>query len=94
VVFSILFDLTFKISIFGNAGFGKTSLARRYLTDFFDKEIKVTVGVNIGIKNFNINDKKVSLQIWDFGGEDRFRFYIPIYAKGTNGAIFMYDIYK
>lgn len=32
------------------------------------------------------------LQIWDFAGEERFKFYFPIYANGSNGGIFMYDI--
>ena len=32
------------------------------------------------------------LQIWDFGGEEKFRFLLPSYAFGSFGAIFMYDI--
>ena len=32
------------------------------------------------------------LQIWDFAGEVRYKFYFPIYANGSNGGIFMYDI--
>jgi len=32
------------------------------------------------------------LQLWDFGGEDRFRFLLPKYVSGSSGGIFMYDI--
>ncbi|MEJ2251077.1 MAG: GTP-binding protein, partial [Candidatus Lokiarchaeota archaeon] len=30
--------------------------------------------------------------IWDFGGEERFRFLLKQYCKGANGAFFLYDI--
>ena len=91
-VFFISKEYAYKICIFGDAGVGKTSLARKYLEDTFDDDIKSTVGVNIGIKRFNIGDYNIMLQIWDFAGEDRFKFYFPIYANGSNGGIFMYDI--
>ena len=32
------------------------------------------------------------MQIWDFAGEDRFRFLLPSYVLGASGGIFMYDI--
>jgi len=34
----------------------------------------------------------VKLQIWDFGGEERFRFLLHQYCKGANAAFFLYDI--
>jgi small GTP-binding protein len=39
-----------------------------------------------------VDGESVDLQIWDFGGEDRFRFLLPAYALGAQGGIFMYDI--
>jgi small GTP-binding protein len=44
------------------------------------------------VKNFVIDGRNVKLQIWDFAGEERFRFLLPIYAKGANGGIFLYDV--
>jgi small GTP-binding protein len=44
------------------------------------------------MKDVDIDNIKVKLQIWDFAGEERFRFLFPSYIKGANGAIFMYDI--
>ncbi|GAG65178.1 unnamed protein product, partial [marine sediment metagenome] len=32
------------------------------------------------------------LQLWDFGGEERFRFFLPAYARGSFAGIFVYDI--
>lgn len=85
-------DLTFKLSLFGAGGVGKTSLTRRYLTGLFELDTKMTMGASIYVKYLDIEDKRVSLQIWDFGGEKNFQFLLPVYAMGSNGGIFMYDI--
>jgi len=52
----------------------------------------MTIGVDFEVKSLEINGKKVKLQIWDFGGEERFRFLLPTYVRGANGALFMYDV--
>jgi small GTP-binding protein len=52
----------------------------------------MTLGVDFMMKAVDIDNIKVKLQIWDFAGEERFRFLFPSYIKGANGAIFMYDI--
>ncbi len=85
-------DATFKICIFGDGGVGKTTLIRRYLTGIFNEGTNMTIGVDFHIKALNINGSSVGLQIWDFAGEDRFRFLLPSYVRGASGGIFMYDI--
>jgi len=52
----------------------------------------VNVELKIFIKYITIKDKRVVLQIWDFGGEERFRFLLPTYASGSSGGIFMFDM--
>jgi small GTP-binding protein len=34
----------------------------------------------------------ITLQLWDLGGEERFRIFFPAYARGSFGGIFIYDI--
>jgi small GTP-binding protein len=85
-------DITFKICIFGAGGVGKTTLARRYLTGLYDLSTKITMGAEIHVKYVEVLQYKVVLQIWDFGGEEQFRFLLPTYARGAFGGIFMYDI--
>jgi len=80
------------VCIIGEGGVGKTSLARRYLTRVFEEDTKMTVGADFAVKYITLDDKKISLQIWDFAGEERFKVLLPGYATGSNGAIFMYDI--
>lgn len=81
----------FKLMIFGNGGVGKTTLVSRYLTGLFTLG-SMTIGVDFHIKQVDVSGKKITLQIWDFAGEERFRFLLPSYVAGANGAIFMFDI--
>jgi small GTP-binding protein len=78
--------------VFGDSGVGKTSLILRYLTDQFNKDIGKTMGVDIRVKKLKKNDDMITLQIWDFVGEDKFRILFPTYARGSFGGIFMYDL--
>jgi len=82
----------FKIIIFGDGGVGKTTLIARYLTGIFKSDSLITIGVDFHVKKIEIEGKRVSLQIWDFAGEERFRFLLPSYVIGASGGIFLYDI--
>ena len=86
------YDYTFKLMMLGDASVGKTSLTIRYIKGFFMDDLKLTIGVDFYSKATVFNEKKVKFQIWDFGGEERFRFLLSQYSKGANGAFFLYDI--
>lgn len=82
----------FKVCLFGDGGVGKTTLINRYLTGVFKSDESITIGVDFHIKKLIIEEKRISLQIWDFAGEERFRFLLPSYVLGASGGIFVYDI--
>ena len=86
------FDYTFKVMMLGDASVGKTSLTIRYISGFFLEDLKLTIGVDFYSKNILFRESRVKLQIWDFGGEERFRFLLSQYCKGANAAFFLYDI--
>ncbi|MFW9999834.1 MAG: Rab family GTPase [Candidatus Hodarchaeota archaeon] len=83
--------IAFKLCIFGAGGVGKTTLIRRFVTKVFEEDIKMTIGADFSVKNVIVEGKTVSLRIWDFAGEERFRVLLPSFAKGANGGIFMFD---
>jgi len=85
-------EATYKVCIVGNGGVGKTTLLQRYITGQFFLDTKVTIGLDIGVKYLTVEGTRITLQIWDFGGEDRFRFLLPNYTRGAFGGIFMYDL--
>ncbi len=82
----------YKVCIFGEVGVGKTSLTQRFMTGSFEQDTKTTMGASIFVKYIIINNKKIGLQLWDFGGEEKYRFLLPVYAYGSSAGIFMYDI--
>ena len=85
-------SLKFKICVFGDGGVGKTTLVNRYLTGLFKSNYKITIGADFFMKKLEFDENKITLQIWDFAGEERFRFLLPRYVEGSNGGIFMFDI--
>ncbi|MFX0081415.1 MAG: Rab family GTPase [Candidatus Hodarchaeota archaeon] len=90
-MFKIEHKLAFKICVFGDGGVGKTTLIRRFAEGVFEENILMTIGADFSVKNVEIDEKPVTLRIWDFAGEDRFRVLLPAFAKGADGGIFMYD---
>ena len=86
-----MYDVIFKVVIFGDAGCGKTTLRKRFMTDLF-VDTHQTIGVDFETKVLKIDGKEIKLLIWDFAGEERFRFIFPKYIYGAMGGILMYDI--
>ena len=84
--------LQFKLPIFGDAGVGKTTLTHRYLHGLFKQSYHGTIGIDFYLKRFDVDGNDVSLQIWDFAGEEKFRFLLPGILNGAQGTIFMFDI--
>jgi len=84
----------FKILITGNASVGKTSLLRRYVDGFFDDSTIMTVGVEFFIKEIVFDDIHCTLQLWDLGGQKRFRYLLENYVMGARGALLLFDLTK
>ncbi|MGV9172731.1 MAG: Rab family GTPase [Promethearchaeia archaeon] len=90
--------IKFKVVIGGAKNVGKTSLLRRYSTGKFQKSTLSTIGVDFETKKLQIDkpkgDEKIDilLNLWDFGGEERFRILFPSYISGASGALLLYDI--
>jgi small GTP-binding protein len=87
-----MYDAIFKVVIFGDAGCGKTTLRKRFMTNKYVTNSKSTIGVDFETKHIEVDGNKVKLLIWDFAGEERFRFMFPSYIYGAMGGILMYDI--
>ncbi|KAF5333233.1 hypothetical protein D9611_002286 [Ephemerocybe angulata] len=82
-----------KIVVMGNSGVGKTSLLQRYTQNKFDpKNTTSTSGAFFVTKKVLVNNVKVRLQLWDTAGQERFRSMAPMYYRGANAALLLYDI--
>ena len=86
------YDFTFRVLLLGDLSTGKEELVDNYTSPYFIDDTKLTIGVDFYSKTQEFRGKKVKLQFWDFGGEERFRFLLHQYCKGKNAAMIMYDI--
>jgi len=85
-------SIVLKVLTAGQGGVGKTTLLHRYVEGKFSSETKMTIGVEFFLKELMIDDQKVVLQLWDFGGQERFRFLLKSYVIGARGALLMFDL--
>lgn len=64
----------------------------RYIKDYFNPDLKQTIGSNFLIKDVEIENKNVRLLLWDIGGQEAFQKLRTIYFKGSNGALGVFDV--
>ena len=88
------FDYLLKYIIIGDAAVGKSNLLLRYAHGEFNPVYQITIGVEFGAKNVNINDKLYRVQIWDTAGQENFRSITRAYYKNSVCALVVYDISK
>jgi len=81
-----------KILTAGEGGVGKTTLLHRFVEGRFSAETKMTIGVEFFLKELELDEKHCTLQLWDFGGQERFRFLLESYVLGAKGALLMFDL--
>jgi small GTP-binding protein len=81
-----------KILTAGEGGVGKTTLLHRFVEGQFSADTKMTIGVEFFLKETQIDGQQCTLQLWDFGGQERFRFLLESYVLGAKGALLMFDL--
>lgn len=82
----------FKVIIIGPGAVGKTSLLHRFVENQFSFRYKLTIGADFLSKIIQKNDETIKLQIWDIGGQDRYKFLRPSFFDGANGALIVFDL--
>ncbi|XP_044799209.1 ras-related protein Rab-7b isoform X1 [Bubalus bubalis] len=81
-----------KLIIIGALGVGKTSLLHRYVHKTFYEDYQTTLGASILSKIIILEDTTLKLQIWDTGGQERFRSMVSTFYKGSDGCVLAFDV--
>lgn len=84
----------FKMLLAGSGGCGKTTLLKTYTSGTFTTDTKMTIGVDFSVNYLDIPEGKVTLQIWDFGGEERFRTMLSSFCLGSSGCLLFFDLLR
>ncbi|MHA1756788.1 MAG: Rab family GTPase [Promethearchaeota archaeon] len=81
-----------KIIVDGLGGVGKTTMLKRLIEGTFDSSTPMTIGLDFFVKKYELFDKEVYAQFWDFVGISRFNVIKDICYKGANSMILVCDI--
>jgi len=82
---------TFKIILVGESGVGKTSIIYRYLFDEYNQEILATTSITAEKKEIIIDEEKITLEIWDTCGQEKYRSLANLFFTKVDAAILVYD---
>lgn len=80
-----------KICMLGGFAVGKTSLVRRFMTNVFSDHYHTTIGVTVEKKNVSVDNRDVTLLLWDLYGEDELQRVRESYLRGSSGYILVMD---
>jgi small GTP-binding protein len=80
----------YKIVIAGEGGSGKSTLLNRIKYKEYITE-KITIGANFHTYIHTYQNQQFMYAIWDFAGEERFRFMLKDYMKGAHAFLLCFD---
>ena len=84
--------LKYKIVLAGQEKVGKSSLIARFCDNVFFDTMRSTIGVSFKRKKIQIDaNVMIEANIWDFGGEQKYRILFPAYVNGASAALILYD---
>lgn len=83
---------TYKIVLIGDGGVGKTSFLQRHINGNFQSKYIATIGVEVHPLTFNTNCGKITLNIWDCAGQEKFGGLREGYYLGADAAIVFFDV--
>ena len=86
------YEEIFKIIVLGAAGVGKTALIERYSEKSLHKDAASRAGVNLFVKNINIDGNNYKLQFWDIIANDKFGSLQTMYYTGASAVLYVFDL--
>eukprot|EP01083_Nonionella_stella_P092849 260072_1 len=86
------YDYLYKLVLVGDTLVGKSNIMRRYTDDTFTDKYIPTIGLDFQIRTERIDGRITMLQIWDTGGQERFKQITRSYYRSTRGILLIFDI--
>jgi Ras-related protein Rab-5C len=84
--------LQYKLVLLGESAVGKSSLVERFAKNEFNMNKESTIGAGFLTQNIQYDDKVIKFDIWDTAGQERFNALAPMYYRGAQAVIIVYDI--
>ena len=84
-------DICFKIITLGNAGVGKSSIIKRFISDKYETKAISTIGFGSFNKEIELKDgTKVRLNLIDTAGQENYKALSVNYIKNADGVLLVY----
>jgi len=83
-----------KLVLLGEAAVGKSSLVLRFVSNDFQENKEPTIGAAFLTQKCTIDNRVIKYEIWDTAGQERFASLAPMYYRGAQAALVVYDITK
>ena len=80
-----------KIVLVGDTNVGKSSIALRFVKSHFFENAEPTIGAMFLTKKLTNNNVDYTLNLWDTAGQEKYNSLIPMYYRGADAAIIVYD---
>ena len=86
--------LHIKCVLLGETAVGKSSILTRFLSNKFQNDFISTMSAYSSMKQvyFEKSNKKITYEIWDTAGEEKFRSVTKIFYQDSKVVILIYDI--
>ncbi len=81
-----------KIIIVGDPNVGKSNIINQFTDLIYNESYISTIGIDFKIREIEIDDIVLKLQLWDTAGQERFRTISNCYYRGANGILLVYDV--
>ncbi|KAJ6241434.1 drab5 [Anaeramoeba flamelloides] len=83
-----------KIVLLGQSSVGKSSLVSQFCKSEFFENQEPTIGPVFLSKELEFSTHKVSLQIWDTGGQEKYANLSPLFYRNAAAALVVFDLNK
>ncbi|XP_052812836.1 ras-related protein Rab-5B-like isoform X2 [Mya arenaria] len=81
-----------KLVLLGDMSVGKSSIALRFVRGEYTENALATIGAAFLTQKVNVSGQTIQFDIWDTAGQERYYSLAPMYYRGAQAAVVVYDI--
>lgn len=83
---------TYKMVVLGHYSVGKSSIVLNFVKGEFNPNEESTIGASFLTKTILCGRNAIKYEIWDTAGQERYYSLIPMYYRGAQVALIVYDV--
>lgn len=82
-----------KIILVGPSASGKSTFLEQIKYErLYSQKYLPTIGVNLGVKTVEFNNKNIIIHFWDTAGQERFDSIVSLYYRDVDFVLFLFDL--